>query len=86
MGGIVMNVSIKDLISLYNNTQSHLERANLWSHIETLAEDLAVETYPNEYERSLYYDEDYEDSINEQREAFKKGYLYAIENLILSDL
>ena len=81
-----MNVSIKDLISLYNNTQSRLERANLWSHIETLVEDLAVETYPNEYERSLYYDEDYEDSINEQREAFKKGYLYAIENLISSEL
>ena len=86
MGGVVMNVSIKDLISLYNNTQSRLERANLWSHIETLVEDLAVETYPNEYERSLYYDEDYEDSINEQREAFKKGYLYAIENLISSEL
>ena len=83
MGGIDMYVSIKDLISLYNNTQSRLERANLWSRIETLAEDLAVETYPNEYERSLYYDEDYEDSINEQREAFKKGYLHAIENIIL---
>ena len=81
-----MYVSIKDLISLYNNTQSRLERANLWSRIETLAEDLAVETYPNEYERSLYYDEDYEDSINEQREAFKKGYLHAIENLILIKL
>lgn len=83
MGGIDMYVSIKDLISLYNNTQSRLERANLWSHIETLAEDLAVETYPNEYERSLYYNEDYEDSINERREAFKKGYLYVIENIIL---
>ena len=83
MGGIDMYVSIKDLISLYNNTQSRLERANLWSRIETLAEDLAVETYPNEYERSLYYVEDYEDSINERREAFKKGYLYVIENIIL---
>lgn len=78
-----MSVSIKDLINPYNNTQSRLEKANLWSHIETLVENLAEETYPNEYERSLYYDEDYEDSINEQREAFKKGYLYAIENLIL---
>ena len=79
-----MNENIKDLISLYNNTQSRLERANLWSHIETLVEDLAEETYPNEYEKSFYYDEDYEDSINEQREAFKKGCLYAIENLILN--
>ena len=84
VGGIVMSGNIKDLITLYNNTQSRLERANLWSHIETLVEDLAEETYLNKYERSLYYDEDYEDSINEQREAFKKGYLYAIENLILN--
>lgn len=80
-----MNGNIKDLISLYNNTQSRLEKANLWSHIETLVEDLAEETYPNEYEKSLYYDEgDYEDFLDEQREAFKKGCLYAIENLILN--
>ena len=80
-----MNGNIKDLISLYNNTQSRLEKANLWSHIETLVEDLAEETYSNEYEKSLFYDEDdYEDFLNEQREAFKKGYLYAIENLILN--
>lgn len=79
-----MSVSIKDLISLYNNTQSRLERANLWLHIEAMVEDLAIETYPNEYETSLYYDEDYEDSINTQREAFKKGYLYAIQELNLN--
>lgn len=79
-----MSVSIKDLISLYNNTQSRLERANLWSHIETMVEYLAIETYPNEYETSLYYDEDYEDSINTQREAFKKGYLSAIQELNLN--
>ena len=78
-----MSVSIKDLINLYNNTQSRLERANLWSHIEAMVDDLAIETYPNEYETSLYYDKDYEDSINAQREAFKKGYLSAIQKLNL---
>ena len=77
-----MSASIKDLISLYNNTQSRLERADLWSHIETMIEGLAIETYSNEYESSLYYDENYENSINTQREAFKKGYLSAIENFI----
>ena len=79
-----MSVSIEDLISLYNNSQSRLERANLWSHIENMIEYLAIETYPNEYETSLYYDEDYEDSINTQREAFKKGYLSAIQELNLN--
>ena len=78
-----MSVSIKDLISLYNNTQSHLERVNLWSHIEAAVEDLAIEVYPNEYETSLHYDEDYVASINARREAFKKGYLSALDNIIL---
>ena len=78
-----MSVSIKDLISLYNNTQSSLERANLWSHIEAAVEDLAIKVYPNEYETSLHYDEDYVASIKARREAFKKGYFSAIENLIL---
>ena len=78
-----MNLNIKDLISLYNNTQSRFERANLWLHIEKMVDDLAIETYPNEYETSIYYDEDYEDSINAQREAFKKGYLSAIQELNL---
>ena len=78
-----MSVSIKDLISLYNNTQSHLERANLWSHIEAAVEDLAIEAYPNEYETSFHYDEDYVASINARREAFKKGYLSALDNIIL---
>lgn len=79
-----MSVSMEDLIRLYNNSQSRLERANLWSHIENMIEDLAIETYPNEYETSLYYDEDYEDLINTQREAFKKGYLSAIQELNLN--
>ena len=73
---------MEDLIRLYTNSQSLLERANLWSHIENMIEDLAIETYPNEYETSLYYDEDYEDLINTQREAFKKGYLSAMEDLL----
>lgn len=79
-----MSVSMEDLIRLYNNSQSRLERANLWSHIENMIEDLAIETYPNEYETSLYYDEDYEDLINTQREAFKKGCLSAMQELNLN--
>ena len=75
---------MEDLIRLYNNSQSRLERVNLWLHIENMTEDLAIETYPNEYETSLYYDEDYEDLINTQREAFKKGYLSAIQELNLN--
>ena len=79
-----MTPSIQELIELYNNTESRLEKANLWSHIEEWAEIFAENKYPNEYETSLYYDEDYEDLLNTQREAFKKGYLSAID-LLLDD-
>ena len=79
-----MTPSIQELIKLYNNTESRLEKANLWSHIEEWAEIFAENKYPNEYETSLYYDEDYEDFLNIQREAFKKGYLSAID-LLLDD-
>ena len=79
-----MILDMEDLIRLYNNTDSRIERANLWSHIENMIEDLAIETYPNEYETSLYYDEDYEDMLSTQRESFKKGYLSAID-LLLDD-
>ena len=78
-----MDISIKDLISLYNNTQSRLEKANLWSHIEAAVEDLAIETYPIEYGTSLYFDEDYVATNNAKIEAFKKGYLSALDNVIL---
>ena len=78
-----MKPTLQDLIKLYNNTESRIERANLWLHIEEWAEIFAENKYPNEYETSLYYDEDYKDLLNIQREAFKKGYLSAIEDLIL---
>lgn len=29
-----MKPTIQELITLYNNTESRIERANLWSHIE----------------------------------------------------
>ena len=79
-----MTPSIQELIKLYNNTESRLEKANIWSHIEEWAEIFAENKYPNEYETSLYYDEDYEDILNIQRESFKKGYLSAID-LLLDD-
>ena len=81
-----MSVSMKDLVLLYNSSHSRLERANLWSHIENMVDELADDTYPNEYEASLYYDEDYEEMVNAQRVAFKKGYLSAIEDLNLNRL
>ena len=79
-----MTPTIQELIELYNNTESRLEKANLWSHIEEWVEIFAENKYPNEDETSLYYDEDYEDLLKTQREAFKKGYLSAID-LFLDD-
>ena len=79
-----MSLDMEDLIRLYNNTDSRIERASLWSHIEEHVEELAIEKYPNEYESSLYYDDEYEDMLYTQREAFKKGYLSAMQELNLN--
>ena len=78
-----MMLSIQELIKLYNISESRLEKANLWLHIQEWAEIFAEDKYPNEYETSLYYDEDYENLLDIQREAFKKGYLEGI--LLLLD-
>lgn len=79
-----MKPTLQELIKLYNNTESRIEKANLWSHIEEQVEIFTENKYLNEYETSLYYDEEYEDLLNTQREAFKKGYLSAIEDLVLN--
>ena len=78
-----MMLSIQELIKLYNISESRLEKANLWLHVQEWAEIFAEDKYPNEYETSLYYDEDYENLLDIQREAFKKGYLEGI--LLLLD-
>ena len=78
-----MMLSVQELIKLYNISESRLEKANLWLHIQEWAEIFAEDKYPNEYETSLYYDEDYENFLDIQREAFKKGYLEGI--LLLLD-
>lgn len=76
-------LSVQELIKLYNRSESRLEKANLWLHIQEWAEIFAEDKYPNEYETSLYYDENYENFLDVQREAFKKGYLEGI--LLLLD-
>lgn len=78
-----MMLSVQELIKLYNRSESRLEKANLWLHIQEWAEIFAEDKYPNEYETSLYYDENYENFLDVQREAFKKGYLEGI--LLLLD-
>jgi hypothetical protein len=78
-----MEPTLREVIKLYNNTKSRIEKAKLWSYIEEWVEIFAENKYPNECETSLYYDEEYEDLLNTQREAFKKGYLSAMEDLVL---
>ena len=43
-----MKPTIQELIQLYNNAESRIEKANLWSHIEEWAEIFAENKYPNE--------------------------------------
>mgnify|MGYP003417042417 CR=1 FL=1 len=38
-----MKPTIQELITLYNNTESRIERANLWSHIEEKIEEISYD-------------------------------------------
>lgn len=51
------------------------------SHIEAMVDELSIEHNPDEYSGSLYYDEDYAHNIEIEREAYKRGFMQAIQVL-----
>ena len=46
---------MKELIRMYKESNSALEKANIWSHINEKVEELSIEHNPDEYSGSLYY-------------------------------
>lgn len=72
---------MKNLLKLYKESNSVLEKANIWSHIEAMVDELSIEHNPDEYSGSLYYDEDYAHNIAIEREAYKRGFMQAIQIL-----
>lgn len=70
---------LKELIQLYKNAQSPLEKANYCSQIKKEIEELSYDKYQNEYASSLYFDEDLEYRLQCERDAYVKGFIEAIE-------
>ena len=72
---------MKDLLKKYKESNSVLEKAAIWTHIEGLVDELSIEHNPDEYSGSLYYDEEDAYHLNLEREAYKRGFIQAIQML-----
>lgn len=73
---------MKELIRIYNESKSPLEKANIWSHILGKIDEQCVIHNPDDYAGSLYFSEDEAVNLNNKREAYKRGYIQAINDLI----
>ena len=72
---------MKELIRMYKESNSILEKANIWSHINKKVEELSIEHNTDEYSGSLYYSEDEAYTLQLEREAYKRGFMQAIQIL-----
>lgn len=72
---------MRELIKMYKESNSVLEKANIWSHIEEKVEELSIEHNPDDYSSSLYYDSDDDYHLQLEREAYKRGFIQAIQML-----
>lgn len=72
---------MKELIRMYKESDSVLEKANIWSHINEKVKELSIEHNPDDYSGSLYYDEEDAYRLNLEREAYKRGFIQAIQML-----
>lgn len=72
---------MKDLLRIYKKSKSVIEKANIWSRIEEKVKKIAIEQNPNEYESSLYWDEEYDINLEQERDAYKRGFMKAIQVL-----
>lgn len=75
--------NIAELLSLYKESKSPLEKSNIWPDILDYIEDISIEHIPDYLSGSLYYNEDDAINLNNAREAYTRGYIQAINDLIL---
>ena len=67
------------IIGMLKNSEGVLERQNLITHLQEELDTLAIETNSDGYEDSLYYDEDAQHERNIEIEAYKRGFLEALQ-------
>lgn len=70
---------ISAIIGMLKNSDGVLERQNLITHLREELDTLAIEANSDRYEGSLYYDEDAQYERNIEIEAYKRGFLEALQ-------
>ena len=76
-------MDIKELIRIYKLCDTPFAKANIWAKILEKIEELTIEKNPDEYSGSLYYSDDDALILSYERDAYKRGYIQAINDLIL---
>lgn len=67
------------IIGMLKNSDCVLERRNLILHLQEELDTLAIEANSDGCEDSLYYDEDTQHERNVEIEAYKRGFLEALQ-------
>ena len=70
---------ISIIIGMLKNSEAVLERRNLITHLQEELDTLAIEANSDGCEDSLYYDEDAQHERNIEIEAYKRGFLEALQ-------
>lgn len=76
-------IKIVKLLNWYKESKSPIEKSNIWYHILDCIKDISIEHNPDYQSNSLYWDEDNAIDLNNEREAYERGYVQAINDLIL---
>ena len=72
-----------DLLKAYMDSENPFLKSKLWADIVDKVDEIAIENNENEYDIPLCYYEEYARQLNIEREAYKKGFIKAIEVLFL---
>lgn len=67
------------IIGMLKNSDGVLERRNIISHLQEELDTLATEANSDGCEDSLYYDEDAQHEKNIEIEAYKRGFIEALQ-------
>lgn len=70
---------ISAIIGMLKNSVGVLDRRNLITHLQEELDTLAIEANSDGCEDSLYYDEDAQYERNIEIEAYKRGFLEALQ-------
>lgn len=70
---------ISAIIGMLKNSVGVLDRRNLITHLQEELDTLAIEANSDGCEDSLYYDEDTQYERNIEIEAYKRGFLEALQ-------